>query len=137
MKVREGHVSNSSSSSFMLVTTKENYERALSKADDFTKYLVGKLFSEGKLGGIEVMTLTGTQYDGYGYEGLCSDFPLNLKDVKIRGCPHQERECDFCPECGKPMWKTKKAKPPSEDAAFREFARELREGDCLSESWDC
>lgn len=43
MKIRQGFVSNSSSSSFMLVADKEKFDIAVSKCHDFIKFMVGKL----------------------------------------------------------------------------------------------
>jgi len=40
MRIREGHVSNSSSSSYVLITTKENYERAMKEATSLSKTVV-------------------------------------------------------------------------------------------------
>lgn len=36
-----------------------------------------------------------------GVRKLASDFK---KQVKVRGCKHDETKAKFCPECGKPMW---------------------------------
>lgn len=55
MKTRDGHVSNSSSSSFVLLTTKENYEKALKDATPYQRAVAEALKEEGKFAGIDVV----------------------------------------------------------------------------------
>jgi hypothetical protein len=43
MKVRAGFVSNSSTSSFVLVVTKKNFDKVLKNSDDLTKDLIKRL----------------------------------------------------------------------------------------------
>ena len=43
MKIRNGFVSNSSSSSFVVLTTVENHNRAMDKLSDYTKAVVNKI----------------------------------------------------------------------------------------------
>jgi len=52
---RQGFVSNSSSSSFVLVTTKENHERALGELHPYVVAIMKKVCSEGKFLGRDVM----------------------------------------------------------------------------------
>ena len=53
MKTRAGFVSNSSSSSFVLVTTKENHERALAELPPIVRLVVNSIASEVKFLGRE------------------------------------------------------------------------------------
>ena len=56
MKIRKGHVSNSSSSSFVLITTKRNYERAMEGLDPYAKAVAKALAEEQKLGDLDIVT---------------------------------------------------------------------------------
>jgi len=51
MKIRKGFVSNSSSSSFVLVTTKENHEKALETLNEVEREIIGILTGEEKVFG--------------------------------------------------------------------------------------
>jgi len=46
MKVRNGFVSNSSASSFVVLTTKANHDRVMEKLDDYHKAVVNAVSSE-------------------------------------------------------------------------------------------
>jgi hypothetical protein len=48
MKIRSGFVSNSSSTSYVIVTTKKNYDKVLKKSDELTKYIVKEIEKIGK-----------------------------------------------------------------------------------------
>lgn len=43
MKIRTGFVSNSSTSSYVLIVTKKNFEKVLKNSDDLTKKLIQRL----------------------------------------------------------------------------------------------
>lgn len=106
MKVRDGHVSNSSSSSFLLIATKEAYEEAMAKLNDYEKYVAKKMqekFSK-KMGEQELVVVNEFNFDG----GGCNEVTSGIEEPKPqftskRGCKHDVKESDsFCPKCGKP-----------------------------------
>jgi len=78
MKIREGHVSNSSSSSSILFTTKDNYDRALEKAKPFVKAVAMALatFPENKFLGKQMVFFATYTDNGGGdnFEYLDVDF---------------------------------------------------------------
>jgi hypothetical protein len=90
MKIRDGHVSNSSSSSFVLVTTKANYERALSEIQEgaatrdnaeFILAVAKKLAREGKLAGIDIVSFSTYSCEGEGTIGqMCVDVESKEED---------------------------------------------------------
>lgn len=55
MKVRTGFVSNSSSSSFVVVTTKENHEKALAECHPYVQAVVKKVASHGEFLGRNIV----------------------------------------------------------------------------------
>jgi len=70
MKFRSGFVSNSSSSSFVLVTTSEDYNDALSKLSDKEKYFMDRVsrykggdFTNGNVGDTDVIVISGGDYE--------------------------------------------------------------------------
>lgn len=51
MKIRQGYVSNSSSSSFLLLTTKENHDKVYENLDDFSKRVIDRQIFEKEVFG--------------------------------------------------------------------------------------
>lgn len=66
MKLRDGHVSNSSSSSFFLVTTKKNYEKCLKKASKYVQAVAKELAEKASLNGEEMITFATYSNQGNG-----------------------------------------------------------------------
>lgn len=66
MKIREGHVSNSSSSSFFLITTKANYEKALEGCSPYVKAVAKALGKHEKISGLEVVSFFAMSSQGEG-----------------------------------------------------------------------
>jgi hypothetical protein len=67
MKVRSGFVSNSSSSSFVIVTTKAAHENAISQMTKWQQEVIGKLMFPRTLAGIEIYI--GGEYSDAGSSG--------------------------------------------------------------------
>lgn len=67
MKLREGHVSNSSSSSFLLVVTEDVFKKALKEASPLVKSIVKYIEPEkGKVFGKKVVIITTQDCHGEG-----------------------------------------------------------------------
>jgi len=81
MKVRDGHVSNSSSSSFVLLTSKENYEKAVADATPWQRAVAEAMKGEeGKFLGIDVVSFCGWSDAGGG-----SSFEYLREEIKYEG----------------------------------------------------
>lgn len=88
MKIRMGFVSNSSSSSFVVLTTKENHERVLAKMSEQQRGIIEQMISKTKFLGKEMVYLGGLGYDG------AYDFTENI-DITCDGkFPEQENDDD-------------------------------------------
>lgn len=94
MKIRDGHVSNSSSSSFVLMTTKENYERALAEADPYVKAvakaLVDKDASKQKFLGKKIVVFS--HYSDSGGMGTFSWLDVKCKPPRREDAQHDEED---------------------------------------------
>jgi hypothetical protein len=105
MKVRDGNVSNSSSSSFLLIATKEAFEEAMTKVDDYEKYVAKKMQEKfgKKMGDQELVVVNEFSFDGDGVEVTNGIDEPEPQFTSKRGCKHDVKESDsFCPKCGKP-----------------------------------
>ena len=67
MKLRTGFVSNSSSSSFVVLTTKENHDAVMAKMDDYAKVVVASVMEEKKFAGIPCVQ-TVNHFGNYGVD---------------------------------------------------------------------
>lgn len=81
MKLRKGFVSNSSSSSFVLVTTKENHDKVYDKLSDFEKAVIKSITFETKVYGIDSIGYE-TWYDqgSSSYDHLDVDWDEDVPD---------------------------------------------------------
>lgn len=67
MKIRQGFVTNSSSSSFIIIIKEETFKSHLEAAHEYTKSVIDKLDKETKvLFGTNVVIFTGYSTDNYG-----------------------------------------------------------------------
>ena len=71
MKIRMGFVSNSSSSSFVIITTKENHERVLSAMTEQQREVIGQIVVSKKFLDRDIVYLGGISGgDGYPYDNI-------------------------------------------------------------------
>lgn len=121
MKIRDGHVSNSSSSSFLTVMTKATFEKAKAASSELAVKLADLVAQHGKLGNEDIVLIAVRAYEGnyfYGQE------VLEPKIVKARGCEHSITDAQFCSQCGAEKWVEKKEYPDWQDA-WEEFVRNI------------
>jgi hypothetical protein len=113
MKIRDGHVSNSSSSSFVLVTTKENFEKAKKKCCELSGKVADAIAHHKKLNGVDIVLFAEEAWDGAYFE----DLDIDIAPQKVRGCEHKlVKDAEYCPTCGEEMW--------------------VEEDLCMDEAWD-
>jgi len=73
MKIRQGFVSNSSSSSFVYIMSKSDFEDSLSKMDDYQKEVIEKLRpSEKKFLGNDVVIISGCRGNSSSFDFMGS-----------------------------------------------------------------
>jgi len=85
MKVRNGFVSNSSSSSFVITTTLENHKRALSKLSPYVAAVLEAMGGEEKKAfGVDLITFSTYMDNGGGgtFEGLDVEYEPETKSNK-------------------------------------------------------
>ena len=100
MKTREGHVSNSSTSSFLLISTTTAYEKTMKEVSKQVANVasqVKKKFKNRSFGKEKLIIMNWISTDGEGW-------PLDQVDTEttmVRGCEHDVPEdAKFCAKCG-------------------------------------
>jgi len=99
MKIREGHVSNSSSSAYILITTKDNFEAALKKAKPLSKAIaeIKAKMPDEKFLGREMVKFVIHGSDEPTFMGYHEEFPAEMfSHVKKR---EDEEEYEFGRRC--------------------------------------
>lgn len=100
MKIRTGFVSNSSSSSFVMVIDEEAHKRALAAVQDVDGFLA-KVFeypTRKKFMGKDVIVITGGDYEGYNVKGQWSDDDIEIINEKYEG------NWEYYEEILQPVW---------------------------------
>jgi len=109
MKTRNGFVSNSSSSSFVLITSKKtmaDVAKTLSMPEKkFLKSIIGSGKSI-KLDGKEKIIYSDTYYTEMIYENYETNIVQEPEYEDVEGCEHEynRTRAKFCQECGKPAY---------------------------------
>ena len=73
MKIRSGFVSNSSSSSFILIVSDEDHIKALDILDGYGKKFIEKLMTHSNVGGMNVRVASFYESDEHGFKYLKVD----------------------------------------------------------------
>lgn len=88
MKIRNGFVSNSSSSSFVYIVDAEAHKQALAQVDD-SKEILERIFScrneQRKFGDRDVLIVAGGDYSGYNIKGNLSCEDISDEEIESAG----------------------------------------------------
>ena len=90
MKVRNGFVSNSSSSSFVFIVDAEAHEKALSQIEDVDNILncIFANSTKRKFGDRDVIIISGGDYESYNVKGNFSCYDVCEEEIQKAG--HEE-----------------------------------------------
>lgn len=91
MKSRQGFVSNSSTSSFILITTKENFDKCYNELNDVEKKIVDFVTDEAKFLDTDCRTIEYIQ-------GNYSTFEYDDPELTSEDFEKIEEEYDYCRE---------------------------------------
>jgi hypothetical protein len=92
MKIRTGFVSNSSSSSFLVIATMANHTKAMAALDEFKQDVVCKVMKTDTVFGQQMMV--GQTYDAHG-EGTFDNMVRNWTECDIEGDDAEDPDFDF------------------------------------------
>lgn len=88
MKIRNGFVSNSSSSSFVLIVRKDHFDAMISMMHPYIRTLAKAAGTVTKVLGVDVVEFNG--YDEHGESWLLEEF-----DVEYNGEPYSKEEGEY------------------------------------------
>lgn len=136
MKIRHGHVSNSSSSSFLIVASVKDYDTAMGEVSALAAQTAKAVRQVHEVAGNELVIVSLT--NGESDDGQLNDIKEMVlkekkkeKETKVRGCSHELNEnAKFCSSCGAPTWRVVEIDDYEIDLmveeAFCEFVKQLK-----------
>ncbi|MEK6832800.1 MAG: hypothetical protein AABY32_02040 [Nanoarchaeota archaeon] len=93
MKIRNGFVSNSSSSSFVIMTSLENHKKALGQMDEYSRKVMEKLVEKSKLFGRDIVSVSDMHLnDGESWNFRDFDYSLDGEYEEPEGGDYDD--CD-------------------------------------------
>lgn len=130
MKIRIGFVSNSSSTSFVLMTSLENHEKAMAKLNDYGRAVIMAMRGDTQQFGGEDMVLIGSMDSNDSPARTIRPIAVEPNTIQKRSCRHKMIEgAEFCHKCGARRYYDVTLQFASE--SWKKYEEEIKKGDHL------